>query len=52
MGKVSPPKKRPELVKKGGCEGCVRKCLYNSPVTTKDNAQKTKNKPFKCNKSK
>ena len=41
-------KKKPELYKFKGCEGCQRNCPWNSLVAIKFNAERNKEK-FPCN---
>ncbi len=44
--------KKIELKMHDGCEGCVKKCLYNSKCATPNVAKESEGKKFPCNSSK
>ena len=41
-----------KLVKHGGCKGCTKNCLYNSPCATPEVAKRTARIKLPCNNSK
>jgi hypothetical protein len=41
-----------KLFKHGGCEGCIKKCIYNSLGCDKEVSERTKGMKFNCNSSK
>lgn len=44
-------KKKIELEKCGGCEGCTKNCIRNAPIAIPQVAQRTKGIKFGCNNS-
>lgn len=49
---MKPPRKRVELVRHKGCEGCKKVCIFNKPVTTKAKNSQSRINKYGCNSTK